>query len=83
MSVTYDAHVDWLVKMEMGARAERMGFVDAKAILAGLADEMVCCSDYEQMRYRQGLENGTAMLTMPLITITPLMIAALLEEGGR
>lgn len=63
MSVTFDEHLEFLIRQEMGARAERMGFVDAKAILAGLAEEMVCCSDYEQMRYRQGVENGTAMLT--------------------
>lgn len=62
MSVSFDEHLAFLVKQELGARAERMGFVDAKAIVAGLADEMVCGSDYEQMRYRQGLENGTAIL---------------------
>ena len=62
MSVSFDEHLAFLVKQELGARAERMGFVDAKAIHAGLADEMMCCSDYEQMRYRQGLENGRAIL---------------------
>jgi hypothetical protein len=51
MSVTFDPHGD-----------PRDIALEARQIVAGLADEMVHGSDYEQMRYRQGLENGTAIL---------------------
>ena len=81
MSVSFDEHLAFLVKQEMGARAERLGFVDAKALFNGGVD--LFDNDYERMRYQQGLENGTAMLRGPSIMITPLMIAALLEEEGR
>lgn len=54
----YEEHLAFLIKQEMGARAERYGFVDAKlpALLTFSRD------DYEQMRYRQGYEDGKSML---------------------
>ncbi len=59
--MTYQAHLDWLIRQEAGARAERYGFVDAKMVFAGGVD--LFSTDYEQMRYRQGYEDGKAMLS--------------------
>ena len=63
MSVTYAEHLQFLVRQEAGARAERYGFAGAKlypALLTFSSDE------YEQMRYRQGYEDGQAMLACEL-----------------
>ena len=58
MTVSYQEHLAFLIRQEAGARAERYGFVDAKlpALLIWSSD------DYEQMRYKQGYEDGKAML---------------------
>jgi hypothetical protein len=58
--VTYDEHLAFLVKMEMGARAERYGFVDAK--LPVPVTVLFGDDTYEQMRYRQGYEDGKMLL---------------------
>ena len=60
MTVSYQDHLDWLIRQEAGARAERYGFEGAKlypALLTFSSDE------YEQMRYRQGYEDGQSMLS--------------------
>ena len=59
--MNYQEHLDWLHRQEAGARAERYGFVDAKAVSV-TAGPMRFDTDYEQMRYRQGCEDGKAML---------------------
>ena len=71
LPMTYDAHLEWLIRQEAGARAERYGFVDAKMAnaTAGMplsrpvpSWSIPIISDYEQMRYKQGYEDGKAML---------------------
>lgn len=57
--VSYQEHLQWLIRQEVGALAERYGFEGAKfypALLTFSSDE------YEQMRYRQGYEDGRSML---------------------
>jgi uncharacterized membrane protein len=56
--VTYEAHLEFLIKQEMGARAERYGFVDAKLCVAV---PLPFDSEYETMRYQQGYEDGKAI----------------------
>lgn len=56
--VTYDEHLDWLRRQELGARAERYGFVDARLkITAPFSGD-----SYEQQRYQMGYEDGKIML---------------------
>ena len=71
--VTYQEHLDFLIKQEAGARAERYGFVDAKMANATAGMPLSrpvpqwsipIISDYEQMRYKQGYEDGKAMLSI-------------------
>ena len=60
MSVTYQEHLEFLVKQEMGARAERYGFVDARLhVTAPFSGD-----PYEQQRYQQGYEDGKVMLSV-------------------
>ena len=56
---SYDEHLAWLVKQEMGARAERQGFLDAQTF-----DKLMVFSQnrYEQSRYADGYQNGKAIL---------------------
>lgn len=59
-SVGYQEHLAYLIKQEMGARAERYGFVDAK-------EQSVPTpfgTDYEQQRYQQGFDDGKIMLAV-------------------
>ena len=58
--MTYDDHLAWLIKMEAGARAERYGFFDARL---SVTVTQTFDSEYELMRYQQGYEDGTAMLS--------------------
>ncbi len=56
--VTYHAHLEWLIRQEVGARAERYGFVDARLhVTAPFSGDA-----YEQQRYQQGYEDGKIML---------------------
>jgi|CXWL01.1.fsa_nt_gi hypothetical protein len=75
--MSYETRLEWLIKMEAGARAERYGFFDAKlsVTVAQLFE-----SEYETMRYQQGYEDGTAMLRGLSCTISPAMVVALDEE---
>ena len=57
--VGYEEHLAFLVKQEMGARAERYGFVDARLHVAVM---QTFDNAYETMRYRQGYEDGKAIL---------------------
>lgn len=58
--MTYDAHLEWLIRQEAGARAERYGFVDARlSITAPFSGD-----PYEQQRYQQGYEDGKIMLNV-------------------
>lgn len=57
--VTYDEHLEFLVKQEMGARAERTGFQMARQCKSALT---YSSNEYEQRRYAQGFEDGHAML---------------------
>lgn len=58
--MTYDDHLAWLIKQEEGARAERYGFFDARL---HVTVTQTFDSEYELMRYQQGYEDGTAMLS--------------------
>ena len=58
-SVGYQEHLEWLIRQEAGARAERYGFVDARL---HVNVPMPFDSEYETMRYRQGHEDGKAMI---------------------
>ena len=62
--VSYDEHLAFLVRQEMGARAERYGFVDAKLHVTTGVSELMFSSEYEQMRYQQGYEDGKAILSV-------------------
>ena len=75
--MTYQERLEWLIKMEAGARAERYGFFDAKL---SVTVTQTFDSEYELMRYRQGYEDGTAMLQGLSCTIRPAMVVALDEE---
>ena len=58
MSVSYEEHLAFLRRQELGARAERYGFVDARlSITAPFSGDA-----YEQQRYQQGYEDGKIML---------------------
>ena len=57
--MNYEEHLAWLVRQELGARAERQGFVEANN---PMSLGQGCGSAYERMRYRQGYEDGVAML---------------------
>lgn len=57
--MTYQKHLEWLIRQEMGARAERYGFVDARL---HVAVPQPFDSEYETMRYQQGYEDGKAMI---------------------
>lgn len=68
---SYQEHLDFLIRQEAGARAERYGFVDAKMANATAGMPLSrpvpqwsipIISDYEQMRYKQGYEDGKAIL---------------------
>ena len=61
MSVTYDEHLQFLIRQEEGARAERYGFFDAQL---QVTVTQTFDSKYELMRYQQGYEDGTAMLSV-------------------
>lgn len=61
MNAKYQDRLQWLIKQEAGARAERYGFVDARLHVAVL---QTFENDYETMRYRQGYEDGKAMLSV-------------------
>ena len=60
--VSYREHLDWLIRQEAGARAEVYGFVDARNA-ANCMNMRPAYDPYEQMRYRQGYEDGQAMLS--------------------
>ena len=57
----YDDHLAWLVRQELGARAERLGFQAATCF-----DRCPPYSkdEYETMRYETGYENGRAILRL-------------------
>lgn len=56
--MTYQEHLEWLIRQEAGARAERYGFVDARLkITAKFSGD-----SYEQQRYQQGYADGKIML---------------------
>jgi hypothetical protein len=57
--MNYDEHLAFLVRQEMGARAERYGFVDAKLHVA----PQMFDNEYETTRYRQGYEDGKMILS--------------------
>jgi hypothetical protein len=57
--MTYQERLEWLIKMEAGARAERYGFFDAKL---SVTVTQTFDSEYELMRYRQGYEDGKIIL---------------------
>jgi len=60
MNAKYQAHLEWLIKQQIGARAERYGFVDAQLhVTAPFSGD-----EYEQMRYQQGFEDGKAILEL-------------------
>ena len=59
--VSYQEHLDWLIRQEAGARAERYGFFDARL---HVTVTQTFDSKYELMRYQQGYEDGTAMLSV-------------------
>ena len=58
--VSYEERLEWLIKQEAGARAERYGFFDAKL---SVTVDWPFHSEYEQMRYQQGYEDGKAILS--------------------
>ena len=60
--VSYQEHLDFLIRQEAGARAERYGFVDAKLLFAGTIEMFE--NEYERMRYQQGYEDGKAILSV-------------------
>lgn len=78
-SVRYEAYLAWLIRQEAGARAERYGFVDAKNRM----HVRPSYDPYEQMRYRQGYEDGRAMLRDLSLTVTPAMVVAIKDEMQR
>ena len=77
MSVTYDEHLQFLIRQEEGARAERYGFFDAKL---SVTVTQTFDSEYELMRYRQGYEDGKALVHGLSLTISPAQVVALAEE---
>lgn len=58
MNAKYQERLEWLIRQQIGARAERYGFVDASlGVTAPFSGD-----DYEQMRYKQGFDDGRAIL---------------------
>jgi len=53
-----DEHLAFLIKREVGARAERLGFHAAEVFTRCPPYSK---DPYEQMRYEQGYEDGRAM----------------------
>ena len=62
MQATYDEHLEWLIRQERGARAERQGFVDAKSFPEWTKPVAFTKDEREQQRYHLGWENGQTML---------------------
>lgn len=60
--VTYDEHLEWLIRQERGARAERQGFLDAKSFPDWTKPVNFTKDEREQQRYNLGWENGKTML---------------------
>lgn len=61
--MTYDEHLEFLIRQERGARAERQGFLDAKSFKDWTKPVTFTKDEKEQARYNMGWENGKAMLT--------------------
>ena len=60
MNAKYEEHLAFLIKQQIGARAERYGFVDAQLhVTAPFSGDA-----YEQMRYKQGFDDGKAILEL-------------------
>lgn len=60
--VTYDEHLEWLIRQERCARAERQGFLDAKSFPDWTKPVVFTKDEREQQRYNLGWENGKTML---------------------
>ena len=60
--MTYDEHLEFLIRQERGARAERQGFLDAKSFPTWTNPVNFTKDEKEQQRYNMGWENGKTML---------------------
>lgn len=60
--ISYDDHLAHLIKMELGARAERQGFQDAKLFIDAAKPLRYSSDPFEQKRYEGGWEIGREKL---------------------
>ena len=68
----YDEHLGFLIKQEMGSRAELQGFRDAKVMYDLLGDTesrarklpLYSNEPFEQARYVLGFQDGNTILTL-------------------